>query len=193
MATPSRKWWPDRPLRWAVLFSAAYALVFVLSEMLTPLWEVVPDRVSLVYLPAFVRVVAVLVAGLAGALGVAIGSFVVCIIFVGDSLLVALGNATASAAGIGLAYAIVVITSRSKELSFELPVLARIILIYSALNALLHAAFWNAMGSGYSISLTELGLMMFGDLAGVVFLFYVSRLLLRTQRMRSLLARSTML
>ncbi len=193
MATPSRKWWPDRPLHWALLFSAAYVIVFFLSEMLTPLWGVVPDRVSLVYLPAFVRVVAVLVAGLAGALGVAIGSFVVGIVFVGDSLLVALGNATASAAGIGLAYAIVVITSRSKELSFELPVLARIILIYSALNALLHAAFWNAMGSGYSINLTELGLMMFGDLAGVVFLFYVSRLLLRTQRIRSLLARSTML
>jgi hypothetical protein len=176
-----------------LFFSLAYVAAFALGEVLTPLWEVVPDRVSLVFLPAFIRVVAVLVAGLAGALGVALGSFIVCIAYLGDSPIVALGNAIASAAGIMLAYVLVLAMGRWRDLSFELPVLAKVILIYSVLNAMLHAVFWNAMGAGYSINLIELGLMVFGDLAGVVFLFYVSRLLLRTQRIKSLLARSNML
>lgn len=171
----------------------AYIVVFALGEMLTPLWEVVPDRVSLVFLPAFIRVVAVLVAGLAGALGVGLASFIVCVVYLGDSPTIALGNATASAAGIVLAYALVLALGKWRELPFELPVLAKVILVYSILNAMLHGVFWNAMGVGYSVSLAEVSFMVFGDLAGVVLLFYVSRLLLRTQPIRSLLARSNML
>jgi hypothetical protein len=184
-------WWPEKPLRWALFFAAVYILLFLFSDMLTPLWEVVPDRVSLVYLPAFVRVVAVLIAGLAGALGVSIGSFLVCVLFLGDSASVALGNASASAAGIVVAYAIILAFHRSKQISYDLRTLASMILIYSVVNAALHGLFWNFLGIDSDIHFAELAMMAFGDLAGVVLLFYLSRVLLRTHWIRSLLARST--
>ena len=53
---------PERPLGWALGFSVLFVLLWQINTLVSPFFDVVPDRVSLVFLPAFARVVAVVVA-----------------------------------------------------------------------------------------------------------------------------------
>ncbi len=175
-------WWPEKPMAWAVGFAVFYFLAYWLTDFITELSEVIPDRVSLIYIPAFVRVVSVLVAGLAGLLGIFIGTLGVSILYVGDPAHLALANATASTAGIGLSYWLMLKAMGRSSLPLNLPVLVLLTVLYSTFNAMTHGLVWDLIGMGDGLSTTELALMMIGDLTGVVLMYFILRLGIRYVR-----------
>lgn len=169
-------------MAWAVGFAVFYFLAYWLTDFITELSEVIPDRVSLIYIPAFVRVVSVLVAGLAGLVGIFIGTLGVSILYVGDPAHLALANATASTAGIGLSYWLMLKAMGRSSLPLNLPVLVLLTVLYSTFNAMTHGLVWDLIGMGDGLSTTELALMMIGDLTGVVLMYFILRLGIRYVR-----------
>ena len=67
--------WPSRGSLWALAFAVLYVLVFQLNRLFDPIFSVIEERISMVFLPAFVRIAAILVAGAAGALGLFLGGY----------------------------------------------------------------------------------------------------------------------
>ena len=169
-------------MAWIIGFAFFYFLAYWLTEFITDLAQIIPDRVSLIYIPAFVRVVSVLVAGLAGLLGIFIGTLAVSIIYIGDHAHLALANATASVAGIGLSYWLMLKAMGRSSLPLNLPVLVLLTVIYSTFNAMTHGLAWDLIGMGDGLSTTDLALMMVGDLTGVVLMYFMLRLGIRYVR-----------
>ena len=161
---------PERPLGWALGFAVLFVLLWQINTLVSPFFDVVPDRVSLVFLPAFARVVAVVVAGGAGVFGIFLGSLFIGLAVVGDTMTMALTNALSSALAPVLAYWLLrrLVTSdfiRCDGLTWSSFMVLSV--LCSLLNALIHGAVWSgqeAMGQ----SLLNLVSMTIGDLAGVV-------------------------
>jgi hypothetical protein len=77
--------WPeDRPIAWVVFFAVLFYVFYAIFQLVAPSVAYFEDKVSLLYLPAFVRVLAVLVAGVAGALGIFIGHLMVYAVYKSD-------------------------------------------------------------------------------------------------------------
>lgn len=169
-------------MAWTICFALLYFLAYWLTAFITELAQIIPDRISLIYLPAFVRVVSVLVAGLAGLLGIFIGTFAVSTIILSDPAHFALANASASAAGIGLSYWLMLKAMGHRSLPLNLPVLVILTVLYSTFNAMTHGLFWDLLGMDDDLSTTDLTLMMVGDLAGVILMYFILRLGVRYLR-----------
>lgn len=172
-------WLPTHPLRWMTVFALLYVGFYYLNLLIAPIFDVVPNRVSLLFLPAFIRVASILVAGIAGLAGVAIGSLFVSVVVYQEPLFTSLWIAIASSIGIVLSYLVMRYASNGKELSFSLPVLMVLATLYCAFNALLHGLAWELVGIASAITIKDLALMMLGDFMGVIVMFYALRLLLR--------------
>lgn len=168
-------WWPENGTRWALVFAALYVLFFFINDLIAPWASVVDDRIALVFLPAFVRVAAVVVAKLAGLVGVFIGSMVIMLVH-GDPLAVALGVSLASAGGILIAYLILLRAVAMKTIPVSLPVLLLLTVLYAPLNAIVHALAWDGFGLTADITALEISYMMLGDILGVLSLFFLLRL-----------------
>lgn len=162
-----------------VAFGVLYALFFFINLLASPLLDIVPGQIALVFLPAFIRVMAVVVAGFAGALGIAIGSFLVSMVLIELPALQAAWVSVASAAGILLSYWILRQAIREPSLPITLPVLLALSVLYSAINAVIHGLTWWFLGVNEQVSQVDLSLMMLGDLFGVVVMFYALRVALR--------------
>ena len=193
---PSRRWadfvdawWPRKPLFWAAFFCVFYVLVYALDTLAKPLWDVVDGRISLMFLPAFVRVAAVLVAGLAGLLGIFVGSLFVCLFVVEDPLSLSLAHSLASAGGIGLAYWLTRYALRVNALPFTLSVLLTLTAFYSTFNALVHGLVWGLLLPDRLVTVSQLAMMIVGDFSGVVIGFVIVRILIRAFNLRRLLYR----
>jgi hypothetical protein len=184
-------WWPESPILWIGVFAALYVVTYWATILPTQIWEVVPDRISLLYLPSFIRVVAVLVAGFAGLIGVFIGSLLAAMIFVGDSLLDATWIALASSAGAFAACWLMRQALVTDSLPFTLPVLLVMSVMYSAFNAVLHGLIWSFIGGYESVTLDHVAMMMIGDFFGVIAGFVVTRIGLRLLKLTGLLPRSS--
>ena len=161
---------PERPLSWAFGFAALFVLLWQINTLVSPLFDVVPDRVSLVFLPAFARVVAVVVAGGAGVFGIFLGSLFVGLVVVGDTTTMALSNALSSALAPVLAYWFLrrlgtVAFIRGDGLTWSSFLVLSV--LCSLFNALIHGAVWSGQET-MSQSLLNLVSMTIGDLVGVV-------------------------
>ena len=161
---------PERPLSWAFGFAALFVLLWQINTLVSPLFDVVPDRVSLVFLPAFARVVAVVVAGGAGVFGIFLGSLFVGLVVVGDTTTMTLSNALSSALAPVLAYWFLrrlgtVAFIRGDGLTWSSFLVLSV--LCSLFNALIHGAVWNGQ-EAMSQSLLNLVSMTIGDLVGVV-------------------------
>jgi len=161
------------------VFAVLYVAFYFLNLLIAPIFDVIPGRVSLLFLPAFIRVASILVAGIAGLAGVAIGSLFVSVVVYQEPLFTSLWIAIASSIGIVLSYLVMRYASNGKELSFSLPVLMVLATLYCAFNALLHGLAWELVGIASAITIKDLALMMLGDFMGVIVMFYALRLLLR--------------
>lgn len=168
-------WWPEHGTRWALVFAALYVLFFFINDLISTWVSVVDDRIALVFLPAFVRVAAIVVAKLAGLVGVFIGSMVITLVH-GDSFAVSLGVSLASAGGILIAYLILLQAMAMKTIAVSLPVLLLLTVLYAPLNAILHALAWDGFGMTADITAIEIAYMMLGDILGVLSLFFLLRL-----------------
>jgi len=172
--------WPARPWFWILVFAGLYAAVWQLNSFLLARWaDVVPDRLSLIFLPALVRVASVVVAGLAGIIGIFLGSIFVSLVVVGDPPVFSLISALASALGIFLAYLVVLWAARSSRLSFSLPVLLMLTVVYAVFNAVAHGLTWLMPEVPEVFTFNELFLMSMGDLLGVLIGFFIVRSFLK--------------
>jgi hypothetical protein len=172
------QWWPEHGVWWAFGFATLYILLFFVNNLISPWVDVVDDRIALLFLPAFARVAAVVVAKLAGLLGLLAGSFVVGL-FYSDSAWAALSISFASVAGIFIAYWILLQAMRVTVLPMSLPVLIVLTVLYAPLNAIVHSFAWEGLGMSAGITALEIAYMMFGDVLGVVVMFFALRLVMR--------------
>ena len=147
--------------------------------MLSSSFQSIPDRIALIFLPAFIRVAAVLVAGLAGLIGISLGSFVISYFYVGDDLGYSFLISVTSASGIFIAYWLMLKVLASEKIPFTLVNLVVLTVLYSALNAIIHGMIWGLIDFEEVIRLQDIAYMMVGDLVGVVLGFYITRLLIR--------------
>ncbi len=158
------------------MFSALYLLLFLVNDLISPWVAVVDDRIATVFLPAFVRVAAVVVAKLAGLVGLFMGSMLISLWY-GDSFGVALGISLASVCGILIAYLILLWAMGVRTLPMSLPVLLVLTFLYAPLNAIVHALAWDGLGIAADITVLEIATMMLGDALGVVLMFFMVRAL----------------
>ncbi|WVN41421.1 hypothetical protein AOB54_08035 [beta proteobacterium MWH-UniP1] len=175
-------WLPTQPLRWTAAFAALYVGLYHLNLLIAPFFDVVPGRVSLLFLPAFIRVAAILIAGLAGLAGVVIGSLWISLVVYQEPLVTAVWVSIASSIGIALSYLVLRYAYNGKALAFSLPVLMVLATLYCAFNALLHGLAWELLGLASTITMRDLALMMIGDFMGVIVMFSVLRLVLRAAK-----------
>lgn len=155
-------------------FAVLYVVLFLLNDLMAGWLTVIDGRISLLFLPAFARVAAVVVAKLAGLLGLFLGSLIMGLVH-GDPLWVALGVSCASVTGIFFAYWILLHAMRLQALPVSLPILLVLTALYAPLNAMMHAFVWEALGVSAGITAQEIGLMMAGDMFGVLVLFLMLR------------------
>ncbi len=172
-------WLPTRPLRWMIIFATLYVGFYVINLWIAPIFDVIPGRVSLLFLPAFIRVASILIAGLAGLAGVALGSVLISVLVFQEPVITAIWISIASSIGIGLSYVVLRYATNSKKLPFTLPVLMVLTTLYCAFNALLHGLAWELVDIASTITMKDLALMMLGDFMGVIVMFYGLRLALR--------------
>ncbi len=182
--------WPQQPLLWLFVFGLLFVLVFLANDgllaMLSSSFQSIPDRIALIFLPAFIRVAAVLVAGLAGLIGISLGSFVISYFYVGDDLGYSFLISVTSASGIFMAYWLMLKVLSSEKIPFTLVNLVVLTVLYSALNAIIHGMIWGLIDFEEVIRLQDIAYMMLGDLVGVVLGFYITRLLIRSyQRVKA--------
>jgi len=170
------RWWPQTPILWIGVFALLYVSVYPTTFLFSDFLDIVPDRISLVYLPAFVRVIAVLVAGLAGLIGVMLGSFFLAMIVVGDTFLHAAWISIASSAGLLIAYWLLLSALNKDQLPITLPVILVLAIMGCALTPLLHGLVWNSLGGFEDITVEHIGWMMLGDLTGVFIGFWVMQM-----------------
>jgi hypothetical protein len=169
--------WPEKaPWAWSLGFAVFYVVLYELHRIMEPLVGVVDARVSFIFLPAFVRVVAVLVAGFAGAFGIFVGALFLGV-GNGDSLWVATAHAAISALSPCLAVLLLQFAIRRSAGLFDLWTLLLVAGFTSLLSALLHGAFWAEFEpTALSVGAHTVSLMMFGDLLGIFLGFLLLRL-----------------
>lgn len=172
--------WPEKaPFAWAAAFALAFVLAYEVTSWLDPWVSVVDARVSLIFLPAFFRVVAVLVAGLAGALGLFWGAVFVGLTH-GDSPAVVFPHATLSALAPCLAVYLLRMALRRAMLSIDLVTLLLLGALTSLFSALLHGVYWSTFQSDTLVwGADTISLMMLGDLLGVLLGFFLLSLVVR--------------
>ena len=169
--------WPEKaPWAWSLGFAVSYVVLYELHRIMEPLVGVVDARVSFIFLPAFVRVVAVLVAGFAGAFGIFVGALFLGV-GNGDSLWVATAHAAISALSPCLAVLLLQFAIRRSAGLFDLWTLVLVASFTSLFSALLHGAFWAEFEpTALSVGAHTVSLMMFGDLLGIFLGFLLLRL-----------------
>jgi hypothetical protein len=179
-----RSWRSDSPqmLGWSIGFAMAFMLAHWLTMLLSPFFDVVTGKISLLYLPAFIRVVSIVVAGTAGVVGIAAGSALMGVLHHGDSVSFALSEALAAAVAILLAHWLLCQAMRTRQLPITLWSLIALTAIYCTLNAVIHGTIWGLLDPVFEISPWKLALMMLGDLLGVIVMFGLLRVFVRTVR-----------
>ena len=162
-----------------VLVSAVlYWLSYELQAWLFQFTEHVPG-VNWFYLPAGLRVMLVLVAGLYGALGIFTATIVIDLLHTKDLNGIVL-LLTAVASGFGAWGALWLMRWRglidAGLTQLTSTSLIQYALIYSLLNALFHQAVWSAFHRDGAMFMVDVWPMFVGDLLGALFFLYVLKI-----------------
>jgi len=170
--------WPSQGLRWALAFAGLYVLVFQLNRLFDPIFSVIDERVSMVFLPAFIRVAAILVAGASGALGLFLGALVLG--FMQDlAVLQNLSQAFFTAIAPCLAVLLLRFAMAGRPLAITLSLFLLVALLASMFNAMLHHIFWDFYPLTERVTLITFWQMLAGDLAGALLGFGFFALVVR--------------
>ena len=151
-----------------VVFSGTlFFTVHILNSWLLHAIEI-SDHISLVYLPAFLRLMNVLVLGMLwGTLGTAVGGALL-FFWMQDSLLMSIFNTIVSAGGAALSvWLMQILQGRPLSLS-RLPDLLKLSLFYALLNALLHHLLWSFLDPTQLVAPNQLFYMVVGDINGAL-------------------------
>ena len=151
-----------------VMFSGTlFFTVHILNSWLLHAIEI-SDHISLVYLPAFLRLMNVLVLGMLwGTLGTAVGGALL-FFWMQDSLLMSIFNTIVSAGGAALSvWLMQILQGRPLSLS-RLPDLLKLSFFYALLNALLHHLLWSFLDPTQLVAPNQLFYMVVGDINGAL-------------------------
>jgi hypothetical protein len=165
---------PPRAWAWGLGFGLLFFAAFWLNDQFADWFIVVHNRISAVFLPAFVKVLAVMVAGGAGALGIFIGSLASGLFITHDPVSLALWHAGLSTTGVLVAVHLMRWGLRLDVLPMTLPMLLAVAVLASVTNAVLHGLFWSHWDEHVQ-DIDEIALMIFGDLTGVAVGFLLLR------------------
>ncbi|MGA0909136.1 MAG: hypothetical protein ACO3QS_06870 [Burkholderiaceae bacterium] len=169
--------WPRQHAdRWIAGYALAFFLAYWANVGIRGFFEVIPDFVYLIYLPAFIRVVAVATAGLAGVLGVALGHLLTQLVFKEWAPQVILLTTLAGALA-PLAALLLVRKWRSDvEINACPKTLAVFAVLTCFLNVLFRALVWQLTGEATPApTLPSMGLLLMGNLGGVALGYLVLR------------------
>jgi hypothetical protein len=166
-------------LQWVAGFAAAFMLLHWLSMQAGPLFDIIPGSISLLYLPAFLRVVSIMVAGIPGVIGIGLGGFLMSWAYHDRPALLSLAETTAACLAIVLAHA-----ALRQAMGVARPPIT--LGVYCACNAVIHGLIWGLLDVDFTLAPWQLSLMMVGDLLGVVTMFLISRIVIRRVRRLSL-------
>ena len=170
--------WPSRGLLWALAFAVIYVIAFQLNRFFDPLFSVIESKVSMIFLPAFVRVAAILVAGLAGAMGLFAGAVVLG--FMQELAPIPnLSQAFFTALAPCLAVIVVRFALAGRPMAITLGLFLIVALFASIFNSFLHHVFWDVYPLAEPVTLMTFWQMLVGDLAGAVLGFGCFALLIR--------------
>ena len=172
-----------RQMETAVLISLAavlYWLGYAVQGWLFQFTEHV-SGVNWFYLPAGLRVVLVLVAGLNGALGIFAATIVINLLHMGDMNGTVL-LLTAGASGFGAWFALLLMRWRG-QIDAGLTVLTSSVLIqyaliYALFNAVFHQLVWWTLQRDGARFMVDVWPMFVGDLLGALFFLYALKVLL---------------
>ena len=162
--------WPKQHAdRWIAGYALAFFLAYWANVGIRGFFEVIPDFVYLIYLPAFIRVVAVATAGLAGVLGVALGHLLTQLVFKEWAPQVILLTTLAGALA-PLAALLLVRKWRSNiEINSCPKTLAVFALLTCVLNVLFRAVVWHSTGEQTpSPDLQTMAHLLLGNVGGVL-------------------------
>jgi hypothetical protein len=150
-----------------ILAGTAFFAVHVLNDWLLKAVEIT-DHISLIYLPAFLRLMNVLVLGMVwGTLGTALGGALL-FFWLQDSLLMSILNTSVSAGGAALSVWLMQI-QQGRPLSLSrLSDLLKLSLLYALLNALLHHLLWSFLDPAQLVSPYQILYMVIGDMNGAI-------------------------
>lgn len=162
--------WPRQHSdRWIAGYALAFFLAYWANVGIRGFFEVIPDFVYLIYLPAFVRVVAVATAGLAGVLGVALGHLLTQLVFKDLTVSVMLLTTLSGALAPLLALLVVRKWRANIEINTCPKTLAVFALLSCVLNVLFRALVWQWAGEATpSPSLQTMGYLLMGNIGGVL-------------------------
>lgn len=152
----------------ALLAGALYCLLHLLNSWLFQYAEV-SDHISLVYLPAFVRLASVLILGMVwGTLGTLMGGLMLLNWSQDSSVWISLANLCVSA-GVAAISVFLLQTLTNRRLSIiRLADLVQLSLLYAVLNALMHHALWSAIDNSQLMYPGQLFEMVLGDINGAL-------------------------
>jgi hypothetical protein len=184
------RWYDFGPLwplqhtdRWIAGYALAFFLAYWVNVGIRGFFEVIPDFVYLIYLPAFVRVVAVATAGLAGVLGVALGHLLTQLVFKDLTTSVVLLTTLAGALAPLLALLVVRKWRTNIEINTCPKTLAVFALLACVLNILFRALVWQWTGEATpSPSLQTMSYLLVGNIGGVLVGYLVLRFVLLALR-----------
>lgn len=163
------------------LSAVLYWLGYEFQGWLFHFTEHVPG-VHWVYLPAGLRVVFVLVAGLNGALGIFAATVVINLLYMKDLNTTVL-LLTAVASGFGAWFALLLMRWRG-QIDVGLTVLTsagliQYALIYALFNAFFHQVVWWAFQHDGAIFMVDVWPMFVGDLLGALFFLYALKVVFK--------------
>jgi hypothetical protein len=150
-----------------ILAGTAFFATHVLNDWLLKAVEIT-DHISLIYLPAFLRLMNVLVLGMVwGTLGTALGGALL-FFWLQDSLLMSILNTSVSAGGAALSVWLMQI-QQGRPLSLSrLSDLLKLSLLYALMNALLHHLLWSFLDPAQLVSPYQILYMVIGDMNGAI-------------------------
>lgn len=175
-----------RGFGWMLGFAGAFALLHWLTMQASPVFDVVPGKISLIYLPAFVRMISIMVAGIPAVIGIGAGSVLMSVAYHGLPIALAAADAAAACLAIVFAHAVLRQAMGVARVPITFWTLLALTGIYCACNAVTHGIFWGLLEMDFSLAPWQLSLMMVGDLLGVVAMFLMSRIVIRRARQLSL-------
>jgi len=131
--------------------------------------------ISALYIPAGIKVIAMLALGVSATVGIFFGTLAWNIFGTHTQIGLALIFATMTAASCYASYCVIKISlhgrGRYQWLPFSLSQTFLLVLLYSCINAGLHHLFFAVSATGGGLTLTSYFTMVFGDVAGALSLY----------------------
>ncbi len=162
--------WPRQHAeRWILGYALVFVATYWLNVGIRDFFQVIPDFIYLIYLPAFVRVVAVATAGFAGALGVGLGHLITQWVFKDQAMSVTLLSVGMSMLAAIAALLIVRKMHPNVEINACPQCLLALALLICLLNVGSRALVWQLTGDATPApSLASLAYLFMGNLGGIL-------------------------